>query len=171
MPCFDSRDSSETLHRESQERLDRLANIACTFAQAVEKLTGVHNTTQDSMMAFMATTGIPEERINEAIQWWKQHQAEDARRVHEAKYCMNIRLHRGGLDESMQTAEKIEPTLEAIRDYFTRRQVFGYDELSRIVVEEYSNRPDGRIGWPCTYLVLLNDKPVAMTSCDLKVPA
>lgn len=75
---------------------------------------------------------------------------------------MKIRMHRGGLEAAMCTAEVIEPTLEAIQQYLMRN---GYSEVHQknISVEKYSERPDQRIGWDRTCLVLVNGYPAAMT--------
>ena len=76
---------------------------------------------------------------------------------------MKIRLHRGTLGDAMKTAEEIDSTIDAIKGYFERRQVLGYNSASKVTVETYSNFPDDRIGWDKTFLVRIDGAIAAMT--------
>ena len=64
---------------------------------------------------------------------------------------MKIRKHTGSLRRAMLSAEEIEPTLAAVEDYIRRHT----DEpLHDVTVEPYVARPDTRIGWQCTYIIM-----------------
>jgi hypothetical protein len=81
---------------------------------------------------------------------------------------MKIRLHRGGLAESMATLETIEPTTEAIHEYFTRYRVLGVGSTSRIEVCAYTSGADSRIGWSGTKIVLVDGAPAAFCDEDVR---
>jgi hypothetical protein len=79
---------------------------------------------------------------------------------------MKIRIHTGGLAESIRTVATIEPTKEAIAQYLRDRWGgLGYDIYSEnIRVEPYGF--DKRIGWD-TYIVLLDGHASAFTNGPL----
>jgi hypothetical protein len=81
---------------------------------------------------------------------------------------MKIRIHRGGLAESMATIANIEPTAEAIAEYLRSHWGgLGYGVFSNdITVEPYCR--DDRIGWD-TYIVLMKDCAVAFTDGPLHI--
>lgn len=75
---------------------------------------------------------------------------------------MKIRIHKGGLAESMKTVTEIEPTTEAIAEYLRSQwDSLGYGVYpENIRVEPYGF--DERIEWN-TYIVLLDGNGVAFT--------
>jgi len=81
---------------------------------------------------------------------------------------MRIRSHRGGLAESMETMEEIDPTEAAVRDYFRRRGAYGYTSRSVITLKPYGSGPDTRIGWDDVHIVLVNDLPYGFTDGPLQ---
>jgi hypothetical protein len=70
---------------------------------------------------------------------------------------MEIRLQRGGLAESMETAKTIPASPEAIVEYARKAydsvMALTQSELDSLLVEGEGGNPDMRIGWPETYLV------------------
>jgi hypothetical protein len=169
MPCSDSQARED--ERELRERNDKLARIACTFAQVIEHLNQCSDPAPCDFGVTLKHRGVPEDRVKEAEEWWVAHKAEDARKAHAVKYCMKIRQHRGSLVEAMKTLEHIEPTIAAIRNYFTRSEVLGYTPSCVVEVVLFDARVDTRIGWAATYLVLIDGKPAAMTDRPLKEEA
>ena len=77
---------------------------------------------------------------------------------------IHVRKHRGGLEASMLTHDTIHATQEEINKYFYAR---GATEFK---VEPYTNRPDERISWPCTWIVMAPDGPVGFCSGDIDRP-
>lgn len=71
---------------------------------------------------------------------------------------MKIRAHREMLEDSMKTMKEIEPTIEAIAQYFNA-------EPESITVEKYGTF-DYRIGWD-TYIVCVNGRAVGFTDGGL----
>lgn len=84
---------------------------------------------------------------------------------------MKIRRQRGSLAESMETLAEIEPTLACVRQYLKAGKVFGYVSSSPVKVVLYTDRPDSRIGWDKTYIVLVDDLPYAFTDGPLQESA
>ncbi len=66
-----------------------------------------------------------------------------------------IRMHRGGLDESLKTQQSIPATIEDVREYIKLHTgTVSEAELATLTVELYENTPDTRIaGWPATWIV------------------
>lgn len=75
---------------------------------------------------------------------------------------MKIRMHRGGLEESMQTLEEIENTIAAVHAYVCRH-ITGWAPEGPVVVVRYDDAPDERIGWNATWLVRADGSPIAFT--------
>lgn len=80
---------------------------------------------------------------------------------------VKIRMHRGGLAESMATQQTIEPTLVAVRNYLECElgsflELFP-TQLDGLVVEPYVEGPDERIGWARTFVVNTSTGVVAFT--------
>lgn len=71
---------------------------------------------------------------------------------------MKIRMHRGGLDDSMQTMQEIEPTCTAIMHYLRQHDVADAD----MAIMAYGGI-DNRTGWD-THLVEVAGLPVAFTN-------
>lgn len=71
---------------------------------------------------------------------------------------MKIREHRETLDESMETVEEIDPTMEAIASFINRKYAGWLGDLpfpvKRIKVIPYTF--DTRIGWD-THIVVIED--------------
>lgn len=74
---------------------------------------------------------------------------------------MKIRLHRGTFADSIETMEEIEPTFEAIRGYFTKRRLLGYQPNDTVQLALYSSEPVR--GWKAEYAVLVNGSIVGFT--------
>jgi len=77
---------------------------------------------------------------------------------------MKFRQHRGGLDESMSTLIEIHSKEELI---IHCKKAFPYlcnideDHLS---IKKYCDKPDERIGWDKTFIVILQDQgPLGFT--------
>lgn len=62
---------------------------------------------------------------------------------------MQVRMHRGGLKESLLTLEECNNTSELI-NYFEKHDI----EVSSIRCQEYDTEIDSRIGWKETYIIL-----------------
>lgn len=63
---------------------------------------------------------------------------------------MKIRQHRGGLLESMQTMEHIEPTMNAIKTHVANcMQSMDFETVTL----EYCGY-DNRIDWDCSYVIV-----------------
>jgi hypothetical protein len=79
---------------------------------------------------------------------------------------MKIRIHKGSLSDSMNTAAEIEPTREAVVQYLRDQWGgLGYGVYPEdITVEPYCY--DQRIGWNI-FIVLLNGKAAAFTDGPL----
>lgn len=80
---------------------------------------------------------------------------------------MKIRMHRGGLAESIATQQTIEPTMVAVMAYLKCElgsflELFP-KQLDGLVVEPYADGPDERIGWAQTYVVNTSTGVVAFT--------
>lgn len=65
---------------------------------------------------------------------------------------MKYRPHRRLLSESMAECVTLEPTLEALKEHLSSESEWFDPET--IEVKEYVNRPDERIGWDRTFLVM-----------------
>lgn len=82
---------------------------------------------------------------------------------HDPGPLMKIRLHRGALDESMETVALIRPTMEGVRWYLRTKGVILDVKMETVVVKPYSECEDHRIGWKQTYLVTFDGAPVGFT--------
>lgn len=65
---------------------------------------------------------------------------------------IRIRMHRGGLDDSIKTMEEIPATKESVLVYLCKHDVLRLNEDS-IKVEPYFMEPDERIDWNVTLMV------------------
>lgn len=80
---------------------------------------------------------------------------------------MKIREHRGGLRESMETVKECAPTIAAVTELVVK-STGGTAIPSDVAVRLYDKRPDERIGWDQTYIVMVNGYPWGF--CDSPVP-
>lgn len=82
---------------------------------------------------------------------------------------MKIRMHRGSLERSMETEKTIEPTLDAVHQYYEE----GYGikiPKEAITIKKYGGGIDERIGWD-TYAVKAEGFGfLGFTDGPLKVP-
>lgn len=82
---------------------------------------------------------------------------------------IKIRLHKGSLDLSMETEATIPANLKSIRHYLLSRSDLWIDkDLPNLKVESYCDRVDTRINWNKTYIVLVDNNPVAFCSDMVK---
>lgn len=83
--------------------------------------------------------------------------------------AMKVRMHRGGLAESMETAQEIPASKAALMAYLKSHLRFYYEEIPDewISVIPYHSEPDNRIGWQSTYLVIMKGSAVAFTDSNL----
>ena len=80
---------------------------------------------------------------------------------------IHVRKHRGGLADSMITHATILATQEMVDNYFFDSD---YPDIT-YRVEPYTTRPDERISWPCTWIVMHpNGYPVGFCSGDIDRP-
>ena len=62
---------------------------------------------------------------------------------------MRIRMHRGGLQESMATCKEC-PSMKEVVDYLEDNDI----DVDSVYCELYCNEGDERIGWKKTYMIL-----------------
>jgi hypothetical protein len=67
--------------------------------------------------------------------------------------AMKFREHRGGLAESMATEVTIDSSLDALAEHLEKVLLKAFRSGS-ITVKLYDERPDERIGWLKTFVVL-----------------
>lgn len=77
---------------------------------------------------------------------------------------MNIRLHRGGFEESMTTAAEVEPNLQAVFDYLVGHGYSFVLDVAQVIICPYGGI-DPRNGWD-THLFMINGEPLAFTDGD-----
>lgn len=75
---------------------------------------------------------------------------------------IHVRPQRGGLDSAMREHKTIPATQEEINKFFSMEW-----EGEEFSVEPYSDRPDNRISWPCTWIVMGKGGPVGFCSGDI----
>lgn len=66
---------------------------------------------------------------------------------------MRYRPHRGTLADAMAECVELPSTMEALRAHIAG-QNYGWLDPDTIEVQPYSDRPDYRIGWERTYIVM-----------------
>lgn len=67
----------------------------------------------------------------------------------------------------MSTCKTIPPTMEAVKEYI--RPYYWFEEVTDdIQVVPYLDRPDTRINWDKTYIVLADGLPIAWTDGPLE---
>ena len=62
---------------------------------------------------------------------------------------MKIRMHRGGLQESMETMKEC-PSMKEVVDYLEDNDI----DVNTVYCESYCDEGDSRIGWKKTYMIL-----------------
>lgn len=75
---------------------------------------------------------------------------------------MKIRQHRGSLSDSMETAEDIAPTIEAIKAYFIKNSDPIFYSLYQGDIEVKPYGFDERINWN-THIITVNGNAVGFT--------
>jgi hypothetical protein len=85
---------------------------------------------------------------------------------------MRFRFHRGSLADSMATLREFRSDLEfrqAIEDWLEPGVHHAFPNpgvCRRTSIKPYGEGPDGRIGWPATFIVTVDDIPVGFADSD-----
>lgn len=129
MPCRDYPTDDTPYEKNLKERCDYLARIACTFAEQLRCSVAQTYTTAD---ASEIDNCVRQYVGEEAYQWWKQHQKDDA------QAAKNAKLKRAVIEQEYERDK--ERRAEALKAYKAAQQALGTSKLEILNV-----RPPAKI--------------------------
>lgn len=114
----------------------------------------------DGMVAKDIAAGIKSQRSRHGL---TLGEVISGSRIDQPGKTLKIKMHRGSLAGSMETAEQIEPTAKAVMKYLA---LHGIQEGQNVSVRPYGR--DDRIGWDVYLVTVAGLGVVAMTDGPLK---